>query len=269
MARWAPINLTLLQHLKPGTLHSKVDAALVLASDRMNSIERSAREYAKIWAWSPDKARRFLNDPESVINLAQVTNETGKASNDGGLPGDTSQQQDNMSTKVNKSETSQQRVSNETGKASIDTGLLAGTSQMQVNNESTTSQLFNKERKISSLVASPPAKRPPSGDHQTFVAWWHHAYQMTQGKPYIFANKDGKAVKTLLETHPLKQLILTACHFLSVDDAFLVNRRDLPMLLSLINRMPGHTDPIHQGGRGYRTAGLLPPEGIMFEDWKF
>jgi len=152
MARWAPINLTLLQHLKSGTTHSKVDAALVLASDRLNGVERSAREYAKIWAWSPDKARRFLNDPESVINLAQVTNETGKASNDAGLPGDTSQQRDNMSTKVNKSETSQQRVSNETGKASIDAGLLAGTSQIQVSNESATSHVFIKETNRLSLV---------------------------------------------------------------------------------------------------------------------
>jgi len=41
------------------------------------------------------------------------------------------------------------------------------------------------------------------------------------------------------------------------------------MLLSQINRMPGHTDPIHQGGRGYRAAGLLPPEGTKLEDWRF
>jgi len=88
MARWAPINLTLLQHLKPGTLHSKVDAALVLASDRMNGVERSAREYSKIWAWSPAKVLRFMSDPENSINLQQVSDETSKACSGGGLQGE-------------------------------------------------------------------------------------------------------------------------------------------------------------------------------------
>lgn len=268
MARWAPINLALLQHLKPGSLHSKVDAALVLASDCLNGVERSAREYAKLWAWSPDKARRFLNDPENAINLSKVTNETGKASSDEGLQGDTSQQQDKISTKVNKSETSQQRVTNETGKASNDAGLLGGTSQMQVSGESTASHLFNKETN-KGFIASQKSKRPPSGDHQLFIAWWNHAYQTSQGKPYLFAAKDAKATKTLLGLHPIKHLILIASHFLTVEDAFLANRRDLPMLQSQINRMPPPGEIMTQHAARFRSAGLLPPDGLLLENWKF
>lgn len=269
MARWAPINLALLQHLKPGTLHSKVDAALVLASDRLNGVERSAREYAKLWAWSPDKVRRFLNDPENTIDLQRVSDETGKASNDAGIQTDTSQQQDNISTNVSKSQASQQRATNKTGKASAGGGLRGGTSQMQVSSESTTSHLFNKERKISSLVASPSSKRPPSGDHQTFVAWWCMAYQTTQDKPYLFADKDAKAAKTLLGLHPLKPLLLIASHFLTVEDTFLANRRDLPMLQSQINRMPPPGEIMTGNAARFRAAGLLPPDGTLLEDWRF
>lgn len=145
MARWAPINLALLQHLKPGILHSKIDAALVLASDRLNGVERSAREYSKLWAWSPDKVRRFLNDPENTIDLQRVSNETGKASNGAGIHTDTSQQQDNMSTNVNKSQASQQQAINKTGKASAGGSLRGDTSQMQVSNEPPTSHVFIKE----------------------------------------------------------------------------------------------------------------------------
>lgn len=269
MARWAPINLTLLQHLKPGILHSKVDAALVLASDLLNGVERSAREYAKLWAWSPDKARRFLNDTENVIILSQATNETGKASNDKGLWVDTSQQQDKMSTKVNKSKTSQQQATNETGKASNDAGLQSDTSQMQVSGKSTARRLFIKEIKIPSLAASPPSKRPPSGNHQTFVAWWCMAYEITQDKPYLFAAKDAKATKTLLGLHPIKHLILIASHFLTVEDAFLANRRDLPMLQSQINRMPPPGEIMAGNAARFRAAGLLPPDDVLFEDWTF
>lgn len=128
----------------------------------------------------------------------------------------------------------------------------------------------SKERKkLESLVAPPTAKRPPSGNHQLFISWWHYAFEKTQCRAYLFAAKDAKAVKTLLTIHPLKHLVLAACHFLTVDDAFLNNRRDLPMLLSQINRMPGPSDPAHNGGTGYRAAGLLPPDGVKLENWRF
>lgn len=128
---------------------------------------------------------------------------------------------------------------------------------------------YIKEKKEKTLVASPPSKRPPSGDHQFFIAWWTHAYQTTQGKPYHFAAKDAKAVKTLLSLHPLKPLLLTACHFLTVEDAFLANRRDLPMLISQVNRMPPPGEIMATAAARHRAEGLLPPEGVKLEEWKF
>lgn len=123
--------------------------------------------------------------------------------------------------------------------------------------------------KKESLVASKKAKRPPSGDHQTFVTWWCMAYQTTQSKPYLFAAKDARAAKTLLGLHPLKPLLLIASHFLTVEDAFLANRRDLPMLVSQINRMPPPGEIMTGNAARFRSAGLLPPDGVLLEDWKF
>lgn len=129
---------------------------------------------------------------------------------------------------------------------------------------------YLEERKnIKSLVASPKVKRPPSGDHQTFIAWWHYAYETTQGKPYLFGVKDAKAAKTLLGLHPLKPLLLIASHFLTVEDAFLTNRRDLPMLQSQINRMPAPGEIMTGNAARFRAAGLLPPDGVLLENWRF
>ena len=128
----------------------------------------------------------------------------------------------------------------------------------------------SKERKkLESLVAPPTSKRPPSGDHQLFISWWHYAFEKTQGKPYLFAAKDAKAVKSLLTIHPIKHLVLAGCHFLTVEDAFLVNRRDLPMLVSQVNRMPAPADIMTASAARYRADKLLPPEGVMLDDWRF
>ena len=132
-----------------------------------------------------------------------------------------------------------------------------------------TAHYLKEENNKESLVAPPTSKRPPSGNHQLFISWWHYAFEKTQCRAYLFAAKDAKAVKSLLTIHPLKHLVLAACYFLTVEDAFLNNRRDLPMLLSQVNRMPGPSDPAHNGGTRYRSAGLLPPEGVKLENWRF
>lgn len=121
---------------------------------------------------------------------------------------------------------------------------------------------------LKTSCASPTSKRPPSGDHQTFLAWWSYAYELTQGKPYLITGKDLKPVKELLTVYGLKPLVITACWFLTCQDAWLASKRDITMLKSQINRLPGPKDKEHNAD-AYRTAGIIPPEGTMFEDWHF
>lgn len=110
--------------------------------------------------------------------------------------------------------------------------------------------------------------RIPSGDHQTFIAWWCFAYELTQGKPYHITGKDFKLVKELLGTYNLKQLIHMCCWLLTTQDAWFLRKRSIGSLVNNDNNLPGPKDPAHNNA-AYRTAGIIPPEGIMFENWRF
>lgn len=125
-----------------------------------------------------------------------------------------------------------------------------------------------KVKEVKTSCASPPVKRPPSGDHQTFISWWCYAYEITQGKPYLVTGKEFRPVKELLAAHTLKPLMVMACWFLTCKDAWLASKRDITMFKSQINRIPGDKSPEHNAA-DYRAAGILPPEGTMLEEWHF
>jgi hypothetical protein len=121
-------------------------------------------------------------------------------------------------------------------------------------------------KEIKNLCTSPPAKRPPSGDHQLFIQWWCFAYEHTQTKPYIITARDGKSVKALVN-HPkleLSHLIAMAAWLLTTDEAFYASDRTLPALERTINKTG-----ITHSYDDYRKAGIIPPEGIKFRDWQF
>ncbi len=109
---------------------------------------------------------------------------------------------------------------------------------------------------------------PPTGDHQTFLAWWSYSFERAQGKPYLITGKDFKPVKELLAAYGLKPLVITSCWFLTCQDDWLASKRDITMLKSQINRLPGPKDERHTA-QAYRAAGIIPPEGMMFEEWHF
>ncbi len=116
--------------------------------------------------------------------------------------------------------------------------------------------------------ASPPSKRPPSGDHQTFISWWSYAYERTQGKPYLITGKDFKPVKEMLNTYKLKPLVIMACWFLTCQDPWLASKRSISMFKSQINHIPESKSDEHNA-TAYHAAGIIPPEGTMLEDWHF
>lgn len=121
-----------------------------------------------------------------------------------------------------------------------------------------------------SCASSKPKRspRPPSGDQQTFLAWWSFAYVQVMGKPYMITGKDAKTAADLLKVHSLKPLVVMAAYFLTCSDEWLGAKRDLPMFRSMINRIPGHKDPAHDADT-YRAAGIIPPDGVLFENWRF
>lgn len=129
-------------------------------------------------------------------------------------------------------------------------------------------------KEVKTLVpacVSPKLKRstrPPSGDQQTFIAWWCFAYEQTSCKPYLISGKDAKAAADLLNVHSLKPLVVMGAFFLTCQDEWLGTKRDLPMFRSMINRIPGPKDSTHDAN-SYRAAGIIPPDGVKLEDWRF
>lgn len=119
-----------------------------------------------------------------------------------------------------------------------------------------------------STCASLTAKRFPSGDDQTFIAWWLYAYKRTQGKPYLFSKRDFRQVKELRQSYGLKPLVVMAAWFLTLQDEWLANKKDICMFRSQINRIPSQKDSGHDA-QAYRVFGLIPPEGVKFENWRF
>jgi hypothetical protein len=108
----------------------------------------------------------------------------------------------------------------------------------------------------------------PTGDFKTFSAWWCMAFSRVEGYDYIFeGGKDGDVVKKLLtRCNGLKPLISRACRFFILEDAWLDEKRSVSMFLNHINKCP----PITNGDMvRCRELGLMPPDGVLFEDWKF
>lgn len=128
---------------------------------------------------------------------------------------------------------------------------------------------MKKEKEYKTSCVSHSSNRTPTGEFQTFIAWWTYAFERTQGKPYLITGKDFKPVKELLSTYGIKPLVIMACWFLTCQDEWIARRRDITMLKSQINRIPGPKRCDEHNVTGYRTAGILPPEETKFEAWQF
>ncbi|MBK5276284.1 MAG: hypothetical protein JJE30_14715 [Desulfuromonadales bacterium] len=243
MIAWVSVPKFLSSDLPTGRPFTRVEAAFSVALDLNNGKAGTLRGYAKIWQWTHPRVSRFLKEIEV---LDQVTK-----SNPTNVPLAFHQRSTDVPLEPFNNNELQQPAFH---LRSTDVPPAFRT-------------IKNKNKKESSCV-SPPSKRPPSGDHQTFIFWWAYAYERTQGKPYLTSGKDFKPVKELLTAYGLKPLVITACWFLTCQDEWLASKRDITMFKSQINRLPGAKDEKHNAG-AYRAAGIIPPEGTLFENWHF
>jgi len=117
-----------------------------------------------------------------------------------------------------------------------------------------------KELKKKSL----PTKIPPAG-FALFRDWWMYAFSRVEVDRYIFEQgKDGSCLSSMLKSADWKEIVCKACHYFIDADRFPKGRPTLSGLKASINRYPGH---INGQSDNFRELGLLPPDGILLEDW--
>ena len=109
---------------------------------------------------------------------------------------------------------------------------------------------------------APPShpKRLPSGDVQTFIAWWLWGYEQFRGHPYKLERpKDPTLVARLLQTYPLarlKQMAMFLWHD-ETDEWIAKTDRGIGILSTKANAL---ADWIAQNERKTRLVCDVAPE---------
>jgi DNA-binding transcriptional regulator YhcF (GntR family) len=120
-----------------------------------------------------------------------------------------------------------------------------------------------KNKRIKSLKTLP---KKPSAISRIFIDWFCYAYEVVQETAYIFeGGKDGKAIKDILTEQNWKQMIIRASFFLTDKKRFPPEKAPtLTFFRQKINDYPDSGDI-----SACREMGILPPEGVKFEDWDY
>lgn len=119
-----------------------------------------------------------------------------------------------------------------------------------------------KPRKPTAKKAVDPKK---AAERQLFLHWFCYAFRESQGDRYrVEGAKDGNILKALLSRVPVKELVAKACGMFTDVNFPKSKRPSLGMLSAKLNDYP-----VHVNGRldDFRQRGLLPPEGVMLENW--
>ncbi|MDD2499586.1 MAG: hypothetical protein PHN92_02070 [Geobacter sp.] len=145
--RWIPVPVHLLQKSNTKAGRDEVFASAEVTDDRSRGVERSAREYARRWEWSPGSVIRFLNDDTNFIDFSTLNRGgTPEATNNGASGDGEEQGLDRMLFKVNKTAAKQIRNNNGTPEATNNGASGDGEEQGLDSNKSKSEPLFNKER---------------------------------------------------------------------------------------------------------------------------
>lgn len=71
---WVAMHKAGVSHLPRDRAYSKVEAMFSLSVDRDEGTERTVREYARIWRWSPNRVHRFLKRSLTDSGVKQTRN---------------------------------------------------------------------------------------------------------------------------------------------------------------------------------------------------
>ena len=124
-----------------------------------------------------------------------------------------------------------------------------------------------KERK--KQKKEPIARKEPSGPHHIFIAWWQMAFLKVTGHKPTINGKTGSQVQAMLkDVTKIQTLITYASIMLTSEDTFYEKAgKTLGVLQSQLDGFKSKKN--HYDMALWREIGIIPPEGTMFDDWKF
>jgi hypothetical protein len=104
-----------------------------------------------------------------------------------------------------------------------------------------------------------------AAERQLFLHWFCYAFRESQGDRYrVEGAKDGNILKALLSRVPVKELVAKACGMFTDVNFPKSKRPSLGMLSAKLNDYPA---TINGKLDDFRQRGLLPPSGVLLEDW--
>jgi len=132
--------------------------------------------------------------------------------------------------------------------------------------------LILKDIEVDAKTCPPPLgkkgkgkPRPPSGNHQIFIAWWCRTYRLKHEEPYMFdGKKDGRHVSDILKTFSLEEATLKACDFLMSEDPFYKGKHDLGTFRCHVNKFHAPDDGIQDR---LRKEGIIPMDWGNSQSW--
>ncbi len=114
-------------------------------------------------------------------------------------------------------------------------------------------------------------RKPPSGDHKFFTEWWCFAFEKLFKSKYPYTAKDAANVKMILNTfNKVGSAASYGLYVLLSDEPYYDNvGRTIGMLTAQMASLKSRKldwEPLIKEGR---EKGIIPADGIKFEDWKF
>lgn len=256
--QWAPVPIHLLQKPSSKGGRDEVFASAEVTSDRRSGIERSAREYARRWNWSPGSVLRFMNDCSNFIDFSTLNSDgTHEATNNAGSGGAAEQGRNKMLTKANKTLTEQLLNGGGTLEANNYAGSGGAAEQEQNNGRTETEQLFSIEKKREEPYPSSPSK-------VLFDLWNKTAEGTPLPAVREFSSTRAKKCSARLKERSLDEW---AAIFRQIADTpFLCGAKGWKATFDWIIANDGNAAKVLEGTYEDRTASISKPSDNRYAD---
>jgi len=128
--------------------------------------------------------------------------------------------------------------------------------------------LDTSEERIEGIRIKPKKPiRPPSGDHQFFIAYWRYAFKLARQEDAYLSGADQKAIQAMLAGGlKIRRMVLCAAYFLTSREEWLKDKKTISVFQTKIGGMP---NSLSMDLEKLQDEKFIPPLGVELSNWKF